>query len=366
MEDKPVKPAWKWWDTLRKTGKLQDLHDGDVHFGYYRKPSGSKNQRARWVPVGIWPVSDKPSAEVVVEVDGRPSNMRPFDAIFSKYLQGVSYEDYMAVTRKGEPWKDEPPQAPTPPDLQRDRQGEWQEVEPQRVPAADRAVTRHDNLPPQDHKLLIEHQVQLSEEQLLVGRRLQKAITTQDEANSTSEHANRIAALGKWFEAEYEVRNRPLLEQQKMLRVDYLHRAQEAQGLAKALTQHMADFLLAEQRRLAEHAERVRQAAAAEAAAQGTPPEQQPAPEPPPKAGAGGLTGRRTTVREEPIAIVEDYLVWATKLIHGGMVNPPANYCSSAELKTLLDALANKMAKVLPVGPVTSGVRVEKQAKARR
>lgn len=380
MADKKLPPEWAWWDDLLRTKKLQPLQDGCVHPGYYRKPSGGKNQNARWVPVGIWPSFDKKTT--IVEIDGRPSSKTPFDAIFSKNLQGVSYEVYMDVTRNNAPWPDAPPVAPTPPDLEL-QDAEWKEVpaerkgtnpapQPPNIPAADREVTRHDNDPPQDHRLLVEHQLQLADEHVLVRKRLEKAIGTQDEANSASEHANRIATLGKWFESEYEVRNRPLLEMQKMLRVDYLHRANEAKELAHTLTQHMADFLISEQRKL-EAAQRA--AAEAEAArlreleAKGEPPPPPPppgAPEAPQRAAAGGLTGRKTTVREEPIAIVDDYMAWATKLIRGGMADAPPNYCGDADLKSLLDKLAQRHAKTMPVGPVVSGIRIEKQAKARR
>src|SRR6185295_793790 len=232
MNPRTVKPLWQWWDALLQTGVLQPLQDGVVHYGYYRRPSAGKTQKARWVPIAIYPADKSDNPEIIVELDGKRTDKRPFDAIFSKGLQAISYETYVAVTRNGEPWPDAVPGLP---DLERQPAGDWKEAPPQRlaerpnpdpqpptdVPAADREVSRHDNDPPQDYRLLMEHQTQLVEEKLLVQRRLEKPINTQDEANSASEHANRIAALGKWFEAEYEQKNRPLLEQQKMLRTDY-------------------------------------------------------------------------------------------------------------------------------------------------
>ena len=391
--DKPVAPEWQWWDHLRRTGDfLEPLHDGVVHFGYYRRPSESKKVGARWVPFAIW---GRPDGTVVCEVDGQKTTKRtPFQLLFSKYLQGISRETYMAVTRKGEPWPDAPPpleelapEGPNPDPQPPTQQGDKYVVRigndgarTVSVPASDREVSREDNIPadaPDDHRILIDQQATLAQEANLVRQRLLLPIQSQDEANAASEHANRIDALGKWFGDEYERRNRPLLDQQKRLRMDYLHPAQEAAGYAKALAQHMAGFLLAEQRKLeaeqraAAEAEAARiQKAAEEAAAKGeviTPEIVRPgAPTPPRRAGAGGLTGRRTTVSEENVGSVTNYMEFAAVLIRGNMANPPPTYCSNMELKTVLDEIARKLARTLPADQKISGLQITKQAKARR
>lgn len=319
-------PEWAWWEELLRTGQLQPLQDGAVHFGYYRRPATKKAAGNRWVPIGVFP---NKKGEVIVEIDGKKNaRKRPFDAIFSKYLQAIGYNTYLDVTRRGKPWPDAPPALEM------------------SVPASDREVALTDNMDP-----LTRYQRQLIEEKVLVNAWLEKPVSTQEQANAASEWANRIASLAGWFQAEYDQRNRPLLDEQKKLREIYLHPAQEAKNLANIVTQHTADFLLEKQRRLI--------AEAKAAAMPAVVPEE-------PKARAGGLTGRQTTVTEANLATVHNYLEFAAYLIHGQMVNAPADYCSSPEVKKVLDERAAVLARKLPKDHKLPGLTITTRAKARR
>lgn len=315
------------------------LSDGDVNHGYFRRRVGKKGIEARWQAIGIWKAGDR----LIVEKDGRPTSDRPFDLLFTRSLQAISYELYMQV-RAGKPWPDAPPTA------EETRTVDVSDFKGASVPASDRAVERTDNAPPDP---LAEHKAQLAEEALVVAKFLKEPVASQDRANAASELANRIAKLGKWFGDHYELENRPLIMRQQELRDNYLHPSQEAKALAKSLADAQADFLYQEQQRLnREAAEKARIAAEAqkkledEARETG---ETTPAPvavppvEAPRKATSGGLTGRKTSVTTKPTAVVTDYRLLAAWLITGGEQGVPGNECRNMALKAVLDTAAQRM-----------------------
>lgn len=347
--------TWDYWKRLQQTGRVEALTTDAVHYGYFRRRVGRKDGKARFQAIGIYPNS---AGRVVCEKDGKPTKDAPFDLLFSRSLEGISWDYYMGVTRKGEPWKDAAPD----------------------IPASDRVVNREDNAPPDP---IAELKAQLVEEQIIATKFLALPIETQDQANGASAFANRVAALGKRLNDEYEKANRPLLEQQKVLRTTLLHPSQEAAALAWKITQHQAPYLAREQRRLdderyaaerkafeeqqAREDEQKRLAAEAEAQNRPAPPPVEPAAALPPaqKAASGGLTGRKTTVTTRKVAIITDYRMLAYFCITGGDKTVALNVCRNPDLAVFLQKLADRMAQVAT--PESSpGFRVEEEPVARR
>lgn len=241
------------------------------------------------------------------------------------------------------------------------------------VPAADRAVSRSDNLPP-DMDPLEFHGYQLAEEKALVEKFLETPIKTQTDADKASEWANRVSRLEKWFKDTHKALKAPLLEQTRALDAAYLRKAEDAAALAKKLTQHQTPFLVAEQKRLEAEAaakqriveeEARRQAEASPPAGQQPVVAADPAPAPV-KARSGGASGRATSLQQQRVAVIVDYQALASFLIHGGRQGVPLNSCANADLKEALDKAAHRIAQVSPIGSTQPGFEIVERPVARR
>lgn len=387
------KPGFEWHARAlanpNDIGRTKDLpvHEDSLHFGYYRKRS-EKGGKAVWQRVGVWPVKTEEGLVMRVYVDDVPVAADQHTKVFSYACRNpISYDVYSQV-RAGKPWPDSPPPLTAFVGTIKNVGNEPLNVgggmslapgEEMTVPASDRVVTRSDNAPAEDDYTIRKHV--LAEEKGLVPIFLEKPITDQDGANKAAEWANRISRNAKWFRDTHRELKAPILEEGRRLDAAYLRPAEEAEALAKKLTQHQTPFLAAEQRRLEAEAQERQRTSEEEARRQADvpPPVDGPAaaapdpapryptsPPPPPKAKSGGASGRSTTLRVEKVAVISDYRLLAAFLITGGREGTPNNSCSNPDLKEALDKLAHRMAQTAIPDMPTPGFTVEERPVARR
>ena len=93
--------SWSWWKAALK-GDFGPIHENDPQVGYYRR----KSKDGGWIPVAIWESEDGS----LLCADGEQE--RDATDVWTWCCRNpISYDLYVAVVEKGEPWPDLPPQA---------------------------------------------------------------------------------------------------------------------------------------------------------------------------------------------------------------------------------------------------------------